>query len=101
MIIRWTVAAQRDLNEIADYVAQDNPEAAARVIEEIRNGVGRLATFPQLGCEGLVPGTRELVMAGLPYLIAYRVRQETIEVLAVLHAARDRVQMLARNRRPK
>jgi toxin ParE1/3/4 len=101
MIIRWTVAAQRDLNEIDDFVAQDSPHVAARVIEEIRNAVGALATFPHMGREGLVPGTRELVMAGLPYLIAYRVRQEAIEVLAVLHAARDRVQMLVRDRAPK
>jgi toxin ParE1/3/4 len=101
MIIRWTVTAQRDLNEIDDYVTQDNPGAAARLIEEIRNGVGKLVTFPHMGREGLVPGTRELVMAGLPYGIAYRLRQGDIEVLAVLHTARDRVQMPVRARGPK
>jgi toxin ParE1/3/4 len=95
------LTAQRDLNEIDDYVTQDNPAAAVRLLDEIRNGVGRLATFPHMGREGLVPGTRELVMAGLPYVIAYRLRQGAIEVLAVLHTARDRAQMLSRDSGPK
>ncbi|PIW88418.1 MAG: type II toxin-antitoxin system mRNA interferase toxin, RelE/StbE family, partial [Nitrospirae bacterium CG_4_8_14_3_um_filter_44_28] len=37
---------------------------------------------------GRVEGTRELVISGLPYIIPYRVKNNTIEILRVLHAAR-------------
>jgi len=38
--------------------------------------------------QGRVPGTRELVVTGTPYIVAYRVRDETVEILRVFHAAR-------------
>jgi plasmid stabilization system protein ParE len=41
-----------------------------------------------MGRPGRVPGTRELVVAGTPYVVAYRVAASQIDVLAVIHAAR-------------
>jgi len=41
-----------------------------------------------MGRPGRVDGTREFVVAGTPYIIPYRVRGETVELLAVMHGAR-------------
>jgi len=51
--------------------------------------VDRLARHPAMGRAGRVPGTRELVVSGTPYVIPYRVRGEVLEVLRVFRAARQ------------
>jgi toxin ParE1/3/4 len=80
-------AADRDLDAVEDYIGRDNPAAAARTVLRIVEAVEHLVDHPQLGRPGRVPGTRELVTPGLPYLVPYRVRGQTLEVLRVLHGA--------------
>jgi hypothetical protein len=63
MKLRYTARAKADLGEIFDYVAQDNPRAAARIIAKIQNNLASLSTNPSLGRPGRVDGTRELVIA--------------------------------------
>lgn len=82
----WTELAARDLDDIADYIDQDNPEAAERTVMRIVERVSGLAFHPLQGRPGRLPGTRELVIGGTSYLAAYRVR-ERIEVVAIIHAA--------------
>jgi len=41
------------------------------------------------GRDGRVLGTRELVISGTPFLIAYRIEKKEVRILAVLHAARE------------
>jgi addiction module RelE/StbE family toxin len=87
--LRWTRLAERDLDEIADYIEADNPAAAARVVLEIIDQVeSLLPEHPAIGRPGRVPGTRELVIGGLPYIVAYRVRDSELELLRVLHTSR-------------
>jgi toxin ParE1/3/4 len=47
-----------------------------------------LIAQPHMGRPGRVPGTRELVVSDLPYVIPYRVRGHTIQILRVFHTAR-------------
>jgi toxin ParE1/3/4 len=56
----------------------------------IATAVNRLADFPALGRPGRKPGTRELVIPRLPYIVIYRVRGERVQILRVLHTARER-----------
>jgi toxin ParE1/3/4 len=87
--LRWTILAERDLGEIAAYIGQDNPAAAARVILElIDQAENLLPAHPAIGRPGRVIGTRELVIGELPYVIPYRVRGQDIEILRVLHTSR-------------
>jgi addiction module RelE/StbE family toxin len=87
--LRWTRLADTDLDSIADYIGQDSPAAAARVILELIDQTETLLTrHAALGRPGRVMGTRELVIGNLPYIIPYRVRDGEIEILRVLHTAR-------------
>jgi len=86
--VRWLRRALRNLDEEAEYIARDNPLAATRIVERIATGVERLAIHPASGRPGRVPGTRELLVSGTPYIVPYRVRGETVEILRVFHAAR-------------
>jgi addiction module RelE/StbE family toxin len=80
--------ALANLNAEAEYIARDNPDAAVRVVGAITAAVDHLAKHPAMGRAGRVPGTRELVVPNLPYIIPYRVRGEAVEILRVFHAAR-------------
>lgn len=64
---------------------QHNPSAADRQIERILAAIAGLLQFPEIGRPGRRPGTREMVVAGTPYIAAYRLRRDVIEVLRVLH----------------
>jgi len=86
--VRWLRRALSNLDEEAEYIARDDPDAAVRTVERIATSVERLAIHPALGRAGRVPGTRELVVSGTPYVVPYRVRGATVEILRVFHAAR-------------
>ena len=88
MRVRWLRIARANLNAEAEYIAQDNPGAAARMVLRLVQAVERLKTHPGMGRPGRVSGTRELVVPGTPYVIPYRVRGDSIEIIRVLHSAR-------------
>ena len=80
--------ARANLNSEAEYVAQNSPEAAERLVLRIVQAVERLKTHPAMGRPGRVSGMRELVVPGTPFVIPYRVRGDTVEIIRVFHAAR-------------
>ena len=86
--LKWLGRALRNLREEADYIAQDDPTAAARVVLRIESAVALLVTQPALGRAGRVPGTRELIVPETPYVVPYRIRGQQVEVLRVFHARR-------------
>lgn len=81
-------SARRDLDDIFDWISQDNPRAARRVVSRILLRINRLAAsgLASQGRPGLVAGTRELVEH--PYVVIYRV-DETANAI-VVHGARER-----------
>ena len=88
MHVRWLRATVANLIAETEYIARDNPAAAARVELSINQGVEKLGRFPSLGRPGRVSSTRELVSPGTPDIIPYRVRNGALEILGVCHAAR-------------
>jgi plasmid stabilization system protein ParE len=63
---------------------------AAPLASNIHSKTARLLSAnPFIGRIGEIKGTRELVISGTPYIVAYRVRDTQIEVLFVQHGARD------------
>jgi len=87
--VLWTRGARGDLFAVFDYIARDNPTAADAVLDRVEEVVSRLEDHPGLGRPGRKAGTRELVLAGLPYVVVYRVRRGAVQVLRVLHGARQ------------
>jgi toxin ParE1/3/4 len=85
--LKWTHAASRDLDSVEQYLGRANPGAAIETVLEIIRHVGMLAEHPGIGRPGRVDGTRELVIAGLPYVVAYLHQGDTVTVLRVLHGA--------------
>lgn len=88
MRIKWLRTALATLDAEGEYIARDNPVAASCVATLIVEAVERLRDFPASGRPGRVPGTRELVIPGTPYIVPYRVRGDSLEILRVFHAAR-------------
>jgi len=90
MRIRWTQPATRDFSQICDYLSEHgSPGTARRVALSIFDGVTSLSQFPQQGQRGRKSGTRELILTGLPYLAVYRIGNEVVEVLRILHGSQN------------
>jgi addiction module RelE/StbE family toxin len=83
--LEWSAFAISDREAIFDYVAADNPRAAAALDERIESRVEALMDFPESGRPGRVAGTRELVIVGTSYIAAYQTADKVIRVLRVLH----------------
>jgi toxin ParE1/3/4 len=85
----WTPAAIDDLASLRAFIAEQDPAAAQRVVLRIIHVVETLlAESPEMGRPGRVPGTRELVITRMPFIVPYRLRGETIQILRIYHGAR-------------
>lgn len=89
--VRWTDEAARWLREIHDYIAQDSPEAALRVVREIHARGESLAAFPERGYRYHDRPDRDIrILLWGHYRIAYLVRSGgDVEILGVFHGALD------------
>jgi toxin ParE1/3/4 len=89
------VFGRRAIDQIARifaHVAQDDPNAADRIVRRIEASASRLAAFPESGKQAsAIPGLRWIVVPGLPYLIFYTIQPPgAVRIVRVLHAARQR-----------
>ena len=89
MKIRWSPTAVSDLSSIRKYIAQDNPRAARKVSNRVKESINRLIDFPLSGRAGRVPETRELVIPGTPYIAAYTIQSDEVTIAAVLHGKKN------------
>lgn len=87
MQVRWSPTAAEDLSRIFEYIRQENPSAAERVVRTIFESAGSLASFPNRGKTGRVEGTRELPLPSLPFVVVYRVLERAVEIANVIHGA--------------
>ena len=89
MELKWLRRALDDLQNIADFIERENPEAATAFVKDVRDKTQRLASFPFMGRPSEKPDIRELVVHQ-HYLVSYRIRPGRIEIMQVWHTARDR-----------
>lgn len=82
----WKPLARRDLLQIVHYIAQDNPDAAEKLAQDIEAKTVNLMENPKLSRIGRLHGTRELVVHP-NYFLVYRVLDEVVEILRVKHSA--------------
>jgi toxin ParE1/3/4 len=89
MTLIWSPESIHDLIALRAYISEDDPQAAKRIALHILHSAKHLLTEnPTVGRPGRVPGTREFVIPGTPYIVPYRVRGTTIEIARVYHSAR-------------
>jgi toxin ParE1/3/4 len=86
---RLTPEAEKDLDDITDFIATDDPAAASRLIDSIEARCQALAVMPGMGRgrEELAPNLRSSHVG--KYLIFYRPDAEGVEVIHVIHGHRD------------
>jgi plasmid stabilization system protein ParE len=89
--IRYLPVAEKDLVEILDYIARDDPEVARRFVDRIENGIGNLARLPKAGRRTRDArlqrlGYRMLVLD--EYLVFYVLIGRTVQIRRILHGAR-------------
>lgn len=90
MKVYWTDTARGHLEGIYAYIAQDSREYARRVVDHLTRRSEQIAKFPFSGRrvpEHDVEPIREVIEG--PYRIIYIIGQDRIDVLAVIHGARD------------
>ena len=89
MRIRWTNCAAADLESIVNFIRTDNPEAAHGVGRKLYSTAESLSSMPSRGRVGLVEGTRELIVARLPYILVYQIVSGRVRILRVYHGSRQ------------
>jgi len=92
MKVVFDARAVEDLEDIRFWISEDRPQTALAVIERIFASIERLASFPEMGREGTVSGTREWVVPRLPFIVVYQddAASGELRVVGVFHAARER-----------
>ena len=87
MTVRWTRRAIRSLEQLAEFIAEHNPDAADATVSRLLRAAEALGKTPEMGRRGRVDGTRELVVPGSSYILAYEIAVDEIWILLVCHGA--------------
>lgn len=84
-----TSQALQDLEEIYDFIADDNSKAALRLIKLFERNCKSIAKTPAIGRrrDELAPGLRSLSIR--KYIIFYRYNKSRVEIIRIMHGARD------------
>jgi plasmid stabilization system protein ParE len=87
MRVKWTLKALENLDAAVEFIASDKPTAATDVALKIWNAAKMLSTQPGMGRPGRVPGTRELVIPNLPFILPYVEKNGGVFILRVMHTS--------------
>jgi plasmid stabilization system protein ParE len=86
-----------DLEEIADYIAQDNPRQAIRLLRELRTRMKEITKQPALyQLRPEIGAGARLAMMG-PYVILFRIRSNAVRIERVVHGSRNLLRILEDN----
>ena len=90
MDVYFSPLAVSDLEEIRDYVAERNVDAAEQLLDAIEEACNRIGHPPQIGRsrDDMIPGIRVFPVKK-NYAVFYRVLADAVEIVRVVHAARD------------
>lgn len=86
MIAVWASTAERDRWAAMEYIANDNPEVALKLDEEISLAVRRLEQYPYSTRIGRLKGTREAIIGS--YILVYEVHPDCLLITHFVHCAR-------------
>lgn len=89
MKVIWTPEARIDLKRQVQYIAAHDEAAARRTRIKVMQAVASLNEFPHRCRAGRVLNTRELVVAGTPFVLPYRIFGATLYILRLMHTAQQ------------
>lgn len=89
MKARYSRLALAELEDILERIAAENPAAAVRVRARVERVIERIEQFPE-GAQEIAerPGVRRVPLVRFPYVIHYRVTENEIVILRIIHGAR-------------
>ena len=92
MTLVFDERALADIEDIFNWIAQDNAAVAKAVVQRVSESLELLTKFPNMGRVGRDPSTREWVIPRLPYVAVYEVDgpHDQVIVTAIFHGAQDR-----------
>jgi len=93
--VGFAPSAERDLEDIADYIAIDNPERALSFVRELRERCGKIGNFPQSARRFPKLGDDAHVLPFGNYVILYRDLPGEISIERIIHSARDIMALVA------
>ena len=88
--VDWTAGASRELHAVINFVADESPEAAIRLLDDILGSADSLRSMPDRGRivpERDDPTVRELLVE--PYRLLYNITESAVVILGLLHQRRD------------
>jgi len=85
--LSWARRAQHDLLDLEEF-ARQKPSLGDRIADALEAACEQIVSFPNSGRPGRVDGTREVVLTGTPYILAYKVQPTRVTILAIIHGAR-------------
>ena len=88
MIVHWTGLARTHVRQINAYLTEHSPNLLESQLALIVAAVNGLRHFPGKGRPGRVDGTRELIVLGTPFIVAYTEQRSRVAVVAVIHSSR-------------
>ena len=89
MKLEWTPRARAERSNAIDHIAQNSLTAALSQLDRIEQQTDMLIQHPEIGRAGRKQGTRELVISRTPFIIIYRIKNERIEIMRLLHGAQQ------------
>lgn len=89
MRLRWTTAAANDLENISNYLHRQSPLIAQQTVRRLYAEIRELSRFPLRGRPGREPGTRELILSGLPYVVIFRTSDQVVDILRIYHGSQN------------
>jgi len=91
--IRYLPTAEKDLNDLFDYILKDNPTAAVSLLEKFDRSIAKLADHSELG---VIPRDERLKRLGYrmlvideKYLVFYVVKPRSVQIRRIIHGARQ------------
>ena len=88
--INWTTEAQRWLDDIFEYIAADNPRAAAETLQAIYDAAEAIQDFPEIGYRYWASSRHVRILLSGHYRITYLVKDGgDVDILGVFHGALD------------
>ena len=88
MKIRFTRLAHQDIQEVYEYISQESHQAAQSVLDHIEKAIDQLIIHPKIGRLGRVTKTRELIVAGLPFIVVYSTSDKFVDIVSIMHTSR-------------